>query len=451
MCLSAEGNVNDTPVPHARFATTRDGVRIAYTMHGSGEPLVYFRGLNSHAEANWSTGWTARYLGVLAHAFRVVIVDARGNGMSDDCTAVDLDALLLDLDAVMSDADLRDANLFGQGFGSPVAIAYAARYPQRIKRLVLYCAYAYGPEVVITDQFIETMRSAPQFAAAFMARESYPDDDDIPKRLFMMESMHSAPESAAAHFEFARSVDVRAELPAVGVPTLVMQPQRNPQISRGLGLEVVKGIRDAVLREIPGGAYNPYAPKSFEPSLKAIGEFVGVELTAIARPVVLMLTDMVESTAMTQRVGETMSRELHDLHDSIVGAERDSHNGVLVQHTGDGMMSTFQSAADAVECALAIQTRLAQHNRAVAEPLHVRIGLAHGEVYAYSAQPFTGSAQLVTRVASRGGAGDILITDPVHELVTGLDLRYGPTRSVTLKGFPGRVRLHQVLWAEEND
>jgi pimeloyl-ACP methyl ester carboxylesterase/class 3 adenylate cyclase len=441
--------VSETSVPHARYATTSDGVRIAYTIHGTGEPFVYFRGLNSHAEENWSTGWTARYLGVLAHAFRVVLVDARGNGMSDDAKNVQLDTLLLDLEAVMTNADLRDVNLFGQGFGSPVAIAFAARHPEQIKRLLLYCAYAYGPEVVITDQFIETMRNAPQFAAAFMARETYPDDDNLPKRIFTMASIHTTPEAAVVHFEFARSVDVRAELASVNVPTLVMQPQRNPQISRALGLEVARGITDAKLVEIPGGPYNPFAPKSFEPSLKAIGDFVGVELTALARPVVLMLTDMVESTAMTQRAGEAVSRELHELHDTIVGAERDSHNGVLVQHTGDGMMATFQSAADAVECAMAIQTRIALHNRGQAEPLHVRVGLAHGEVYAHSGQPFTGSAQLVTRVANQGGAGDILITDPVHELVTGLNLDFGPERSADLKGFPNPVRLHQVAWRND--
>jgi len=449
MRSSAEGQVSETSLPHARYASTRDGVRIAYTLHGTGEPLVYFRALNSHAEENWSTGWTARYLGVLAHAFTVVVVDARGNGLSDDCHAVDLDALLLDLDAVVTDADLRDVNLFGQGFGSPLAIAYAARYPDRMKRLILYCAYAYGPEVLITDQFIDAMRRTPQFATAFMARETYPDDDDLPTRLFTVEAMHSNPEAAAAYFEFARTVDVRDDLAAVGVPTLVMQPQRNPQVSRALGIEVAKGIREAELREIPGGSYNPYAPKSFESSLKAIGDFVGAELTGIARPVVLMLTDMVESTAMTQRVGETLSRELHDLHDAVVGAERDTHNGMLVQHTGDGMMATFLSAADAVECAMAVQTRLGQINRTRAEPLHVRIGLAHGEVYAHNGQPFTGSAQLVTRVANRGGAGDILMTDPVYELVTGLSLRYAAPRSVSLKGFPGRVRLHQVLWSNE--
>jgi class 3 adenylate cyclase/pimeloyl-ACP methyl ester carboxylesterase len=441
--------VSDQASPQARYAHTTDGVRIAYTVHGGGAPLVYVRALNSHAELWWKEGWSSRFLGALAEAFTVVLFDARGNGLSDSRTSVDLDALLLDLDAVIHDADLRDVTLFGQGFGSPVAIAYAARSPERISRLLLYCAYATGAEVVITDRFIETMRSMPEAATAFMARETYPDDEDLPSRLFAMQSMHAHPGSAVAQFEYARTVDVFDDLQHVRVPTLVMQPERNPQVRMALGRQVAESIPGAEFHEIPGGAYNPYAPKSFEPTLRAIGDFVGVALTALSRPIVLMLTDMVDSTAMTQRLGESASRELHTLHDSLVVTELEAHNGTVTQHTGDGVMATFQSAADAMGCAVAIQRRLAERNRNAHERLEIRVGLAHGEVYAHDGRPFASSAQLVTRVASRGGAGDILATDPVYELVSGAGFEFGNARSVALKGFPGRVRLHDVRWTNE--
>lgn len=432
--------------PHAQFASAEDGVRIAYTVHGSGDPLVYVRGLNSHAEESWADNWTGRYLRAIAERFTVVALDARGNGLSDDATTVDLDSLLLDVDAVLTSADLRDVTLFGQGFGSPVAIAYAARSPSRVKRLILYCAYATGRDVVISDTFIETMRTMPHAATAFMARETYPDDDDLPARLFTMGSMHARPAAAVAHFEFARTVDVTDDLPNVAFPTLVMQPVRNPQVGKALGMRVADGIPGAVLREIPGGAYNPYAPRSFEPTLEAIGEFVGIEMTGIARPVVLMLTDMVDSTAMTQRLGETLSRELHAEHDAIVSGELTYYKGVQVKHTGDGMMAAFRSAKDALRCAVAIQRRLAERNRGGGEPLNLRIGVSHGEVYAHNGAPFAASAQLSTRVANRGGAGDILVTDQVRELAEGTEFDFGPGQSVTLKGFPARVRLHEVAW-----
>src|SRR5205823_5236447 len=99
----------------------------------------------------WGDPWTGRYFRALAHVFTVVLVDARGNGLSDDTDSVDLEGLLLDLDAVLAHGDLRDVTLFGHGFGTPVTIAYAARHPERIKQLLLYCAYATGRDVVITD------------------------------------------------------------------------------------------------------------------------------------------------------------------------------------------------------------------------------------------------------------------------------------------------------------
>ena len=443
--------MTDQPFPQAKFAYTRDGVRIAYTSQGNGEPLVYVRALNSHAEEWWGDTWTGRYLRALAQVFTVVLFDARGNGLSDDCDVVDLEGLLSDLDSVLTDADLRDVTLFGQGFGSPVAIAYAARFPDRIKRLILYCAYANGREVVISDTFIETMRTMPHAATAFMARETYPDDEDLPTRLFTMGSMHARPNAAVAHFEFARTVNVSAELRRVTVPTLVLQPQRNPQVNKGLGKQVAAGIPHAQFLEVPGGAYNPYAPRSFEPSLEAIGEFVGIEMTGIARPVVLFLTDMVDSTAMTQRLGEAVSRELHALHDTVVGLELKFYKGVVVQHTGDGMMATFQSANDALRCAIAVQRQLTERNRDADEPLDVRIGLSHGEVYAHNGLPFAGSAQLVTRVANRGGRADILVTDHVRDLADDAEFEFGTTRAVSLKGFPGRVRLHEVVWHPERE
>lgn len=444
--------MTDAPAPKAQFTKTRDGVRIAYTKHGQGPFLVYVRGLNSHCERWWTGGWHSRLLSVLAQAFTVVLYDARGNGLSDDARGIDLGALLDDLDAVIEDADLREITLFGQGFGAPVAIAYAARHPERINRLLLYCAYATGRHVVITDTFIETMRSMPQAATAFMTRETYPDDEDLPTRLFTMDSMHAlSSDAAVAHLEFARTVDVSSDVPNVQVPTLVIQPQRNPQVAYELGREIADRIPDAVIEKIPGGSYNPWAPKSAEPTLRAIGRFVGIDLASIPRPVVLLLTDMVDSTAMTQRLGETVSRYLHALHDSVVRSEVDRCKGTLMKHTGDGIMAAFSSASDAIACATAIQQQLAERNRDSVEPLEVRVGLAQGDVYAHTGEPFASSAQLVTRVASRGSAGDILTTDPVRDLAPPGEFEFGNSRSVGLKGFPGRVRLHEVVWGSQSE
>jgi len=434
--------------PDVRYATTRDGLRIAFTIEGTGPPLVYVRALNSHAQGWWTTGWTVPYFRALAERFSVVLFDARGNGLSDATTEVDLDGLVEDLRAVVDDAGLDRVTLYGQGFGSPVAIAYAARHPARVERVVLYCAYARGDEVRVSDTFLETMRTMPHAAAAFMGRETYPDEQELPSRVLSLGSMQTSPETAIAYFEFVRSVDVVDELPRVSAPTLVMQPERNPQIRARSGRYVAESIPDAVYRVIPGGSYNPYARSPFEPTLAAIGDFIGVHLLGASNPVILMLTDMVGSTAMTQRVGESISRELHSHHDKLVRNAADEHNGTVSQHTGDGMMVSFDVAADALACAVEIQRRCSERNADAPEPLEVRVGLVVGQAHAHNGQPFNASAQLVTRVTAHGGPGDVFAAHPIPDLPGATDFRFAPARSAELKGFPGRVRIHEVLWSE---
>lgn len=428
----------------ARYATTRDGLRIAYSRAGNGPPLVYVRGFNSHCELWWQEGWTAAYFRALAARFEVVLFDARGNGLSDATTEIDIDRAVEDLRAVVEHADLSDITLYGQGFGAPIAIAYAAAHADRLARLVLYCAYARGREIFVSDTFIETFRKMPDAAAAFMGRETYPDDEDLPTRLLSMESVHASPATAVAYFEFVRSVDVLDLVPAVTVPTLVMQPDHNPQIRQRLGLDIAERIPGAEYRPVPGGSYNPYARQSFQPTLSAIGAFTGVELARASRPVTVLLTDMVSSTAMTQRLGESVSRELHSEHDEIVREAVRVHGGTVAKHTGDGMMISFGAADDAIECAIAIQQRCASRNQHAAEALDIRIGLAPGDAYIHNDEPFTATAQLVTRVTAEAGAGEIVAADPLPPLRHAV--AFGEPRSVRLKGFVDPARVRRILW-----
>lgn len=433
--------------PKVSFAKASDGTRIAYAIHGDGPPLVFVRGLNSHVEDWWADGWTSSYFQALAQTFSVILYDARGNGLSDPSEDITLERCLDDLVAVVEDAGLSDVTLYGQGFGSPIAIAYAAGGSAPVSRLILYCAYAQGTDVVITDEFIHTMRTMPHAAAAFMARESYPDEEDLPTRL--MRPLYTPAEIAARYFELARAVDVHAALADVGVPTLVMQPERNPVIPFHAGRQIAEAVANASLVSIPGGSYNPFSRRATEPSLHAIGEFLGDELIGVgnARPVVLMLTDMVDSTAMTQRAGEAISRTLHELQDAIVQRAIAQNAGELVKHTGDGLMVSFGSAGEALSTAVAVQAEISEHNRSLEEALHVRIGIAAGEAYVHSGQPFATAAQLVTRVTSHGGPDQILATEAVREQASSQGFAFGPSRSVTLKGFSERMRLHEVVWA----
>lgn len=439
----------DRPHPDVNFATTRDGLRIGYAVQGGGPPLVFVRALNSHAEQWWNDVWTGPYLSALGRAFSVVLFDARGNGLSDPCLEIDLDALVEDLRAVVEHAGLESFTLFGQGFGSPVAIAYAAREPDRVERLILYCAYARGAGTVIADEFIETLLKLPQAAVAMMSRLSYPDARQLPVERLDAEHAHFTPETGAAYFEFVRSVDVRDALPDVRAPTLVMQPLRNPTIPDELGREVAEGIGGSTFLSVRGGAYNPWAEEAVDPTLEAIGAFVGVDLPSIPAPkrLAVLVTDMVASTAMHHRVGEERAHGVHRVHDELVKRALDVHRGTHVKRTGDGTMAVFADPGDAVACAVEIQTQLAERAAtSTDEALRVRIGVAMGDVWQDRDDVFGTTVVMAVRLVERASAGQVLVSEAVRDAAGGV-FEFGPGRSRSLKGFPDRVKVSEVLWS----
>lgn len=444
--------MSPTAVPPVRYAETSDGIRIGYTVVGDGPPLVYVRGLNSHAQENWVDSWRRPYLVALAHAFTVVTFDARGNGLSDPIEAIDVDALVRDLRAVVDDLELERFVLHGQGFGSPIALAYAALEPDRVDRLILYCAYARGRDLYIPDFFMEAMREKPVVATMIMGHSTYPDSYKLPPRLLSPVSLSTTPDVALLYFELARTVDVSALLPSITAPTLVMQPKANRVVPLEPGENVAASIPGAQLVRISSGSYNPWAEGAIEPSLTAISDFVGrhIPLMPTPQPMAVLVTDLVGSTEMTHRLGEERARELFHIHDEIVRESRRKTHGAEVKHTGDGIMCRFEDPSAAVACAADIQVALADHNRKVPEdPIEVRIGIAYGDVVdERNDQLFGTTVVLAVRIMDIAQPGQILVSGSVPESV-GDAFEFEPIGDVALKGFPEPVPVHTLVWRRE--
>jgi class 3 adenylate cyclase/pimeloyl-ACP methyl ester carboxylesterase len=432
--------------PDVHYATTRDGVRIAYAINGEGPALVFVRALNSHVQESWDNVRTRRHFEALGAAFTVVRFDARGNGMSGDATTIDIDTLVEDVRAVVDDLGITSVTVYGQGFGTPVAIAFAARNPDVVDRLVLYCAHARG--LPIPDVFLETMRVAPRQAHAIMAHDTYPDAETISTDLIRQGLHTTSAETAVAYFELVRTVDVVGELSDVKAPTLVMQPERSPVVRTALGREIAEAIPHARFVEVPGGSYNPWAPAIVESVLQAIGDFAGVSIPLMpkARPLAVMLTDIVGSTEMTHRLGEERARDLFHAHDAIVHEAIVAHGGVEVKHTGDGTLATFEETRQAVACAVAIERRL-ERERTGGLELQVRIGVAYGDVVEEQGDLFGTTVMQAVRITDRTKADQIFVSEAVFEAVRDQGFAFGPARSFALKGFPERARLHEVVWA----
>jgi class 3 adenylate cyclase len=163
----------------------------------------------------------------------------------------------------------------------------------------------------------------------------------------------------------------------------------------------------------------------------------------------VLITDLVGSTEMTHRLGEEHARELLHEHDAIVRQERARHHGVEVKHTGDGLMLRFEDAWAAAACATAIQARLAGRNHTTPDdPLHVRIGIAFGEVVDERDDLFGTTVVLAVRITDQADAGRVFVSESVREMA-GDAFAFDALRSLELKGFPEPVGVYELLWMGE--
>jgi class 3 adenylate cyclase len=162
----------------------------------------------------------------------------------------------------------------------------------------------------------------------------------------------------------------------------------------------------------------------------------------------VLFTDIVESTSLTQRLGDDAAMELLHTHDAIVRDALANCNGREVKHTGDGIMASFLSAASAVRCAAQIQRTLAKRQDAKL-PVKVRIGSAAGEPVDHANDIFGATVQLAARLCSHAQPEQILVSNVVAELCIGKGLHFHPLGDVTLKGFDKPINVHVVHWSED--
>ena len=164
----------------------------------------------------------------------------------------------------------------------------------------------------------------------------------------------------------------------------------------------------------------------------------------------VLFTDVVDSTAMNQRLGDADARALLRVHDQIVRDALASSHGSEIKHTGDGLMACFVSASHAIECARSIQRAIAAHNEAdPARRFEIRIGLSAGEPVVEGHDFFGAAVQLARRVCDAASPGTIVVSNVVRELCVGKDFEFVDLGLRELKGFGEPVRVHEVAWAED--
>jgi class 3 adenylate cyclase len=165
----------------------------------------------------------------------------------------------------------------------------------------------------------------------------------------------------------------------------------------------------------------------------------------------ILFTDIVNSTTLTQSLGDEAAMAMLGVHDSIVRDALSASGGREVKHTGDGIMASFVSAAGAVRCAIQIQRELDKHVQANLErPLKVRVGAAAGEPVEQNNDLFGSTVQLAARLCTHAQPEQILVSNAIPDLCIGKGLLFEDLGKVTLKGFGQPVRAHAAAWKQPN-
>jgi len=349
---------------------------------------------------------------------------------------------------VMDAAECPKAAIVGISEGGPMALLFAATYPERVTALVLWATFARVAWAPDYPQGID-----PQIGHAFcdqieehwghgriwplIATQDAPDDAATRRRLARIERSSATPAMAGAANRFSLLVDARDVLSSISAPTLVVHRTEDPLTSVEHARYLAAHIRGARLKEFPGEFHESYLDKDTE-ILDEIEEFLtgrrqDHEIDRVLKTV--LFTDIAESTGRAVRMGDRRWHELLQAHDVAVRQELERYRGQEVKHTGDGFLACFDGPARAIRCAMAINDKTHDIGLEVRAGLHAGECTTHGEDFAGVA------VHIGARVADLADPGEVLVTSTVRDLVAGSDIQFADRGRHTLKGIPDEWQL----------
>jgi pimeloyl-ACP methyl ester carboxylesterase len=432
-------------LPETRYAD-RAGVAIAYQVFGNGPvDLVMLFGAASHIELTWTGPGFADYCARLGSFARVALFDKGGTGLSDPVPGVPtLDERVDEVLAVMDAAGMEQAALMGQSEGAPAAALFAATYPERVTKLVLYGSVAVGrePDLAATlDELAARWGSGtamelfgPQIAQAAAASPR------VTRNLFgTFERASASPGMFRAVIEAARQIDVRPILPAVKVPTLVLHRQHDP-IPISQARLLAEGVPGAKLVELPGDDHMPW----FGDTARVLGEIEEFLTGGRSGPsgdgvlAIVLFSDVVRSTERLAEMGDHAWAGVLDRYEQSVRSAIVRFRGREIFTKGDEFFIAFDGPARAVECALAI--------RATAQELglEVRTGLHAGECEVRSDDLAGLAVHIAARVMAEAAPGEILVSSTLRDLIIGTGMHFTDRGKRELRGVPGQWQLYAV-------
>ncbi|MFO1414256.1 MAG: adenylate/guanylate cyclase domain-containing protein [Burkholderiales bacterium] len=440
--------------PTTQYAQSGD-VSIAYHVMGNGPiDMIMTPGFISHLEHAWEQPLYVRMLRRIASFCRLIQFDKRGTGLSDRVAGVpSLEQRMDDIRAVLDSAGSKRAVVLGISEGGPMSILFAATYPERTEALVLYATYAktawspdypLGARLEAVDEVDEEVRrnwGSPDMVRNMLrwTAPSMADDRPFNEWLGKLVRLGASPGAGVALRRMNRLIDVRAVLPSIHVPTLVLCRADDADY-RGRCQHLADHIEGARLVELPGRDHFPFVGDA-DAYVDEIQEFVTGE-RVVAEPdrilATVLFTDIANSTRLAVDMGDQRWRAVLDQHNTLTQRVVARFRGRAIKSTGDGYLATFDGPARAIRCALAMRDEVGQLG------LAIRAGLHTGEIELMGEDIGGIAVHTAARVAARAEPNEVWTSRIVRDLVAGSGIEFTARGEFELKGIPDSWPLFTV-------
>jgi pimeloyl-ACP methyl ester carboxylesterase/DNA-binding winged helix-turn-helix (wHTH) protein len=409
-------------IPRTRYARSGD-LNIAYQVLGAGPPdLVFVMGWVSHLEYFWTEPRFARFLQRLASVSRLILFDKRGTGLSDRVPVEQLPTLeqrMNDLLAVMDATGSRQAVICGISEGGCLSALFAATYPEKTRALVLIGTYAkrlwapdypWAPTPRERERFLKEIQDNWGGPIGIEARApSLAHDPEFRQWWATYLRMGASPGAALALTRMNTEVDIRAVLPHIQVPSLVIHRSGDVCLRVEEGRYVASRIANAEFVELPGKDHLPFVGDQDE------------ILTEIER-FLARVEGQVETSGSLATVLVAGAADPHDtasVHDALA-AQLHIFRASRASRAGPLLCAAFDGPARAIHCACAIRSQASIHS------IDARIGLHTGECLV-SHDTLRGAAvDVATRIQQLAAPGEILASGTVRDLVAGSGILFEP-------------------------
>jgi class 3 adenylate cyclase/pimeloyl-ACP methyl ester carboxylesterase len=423
-----------------RYAMNGD-VHVAYRASAPGDrDIVLVAPMFTNCEVFPQLPYIQGWVEAMATLGRLVFYDQPGMGVSDPASPT-LEQWADSITAVLDDLGSEEAVLVAIDGMFPQAALFAATYPSRTTALIALEAYA-DPRLETTEGLTDAALSS--WGTGELARLANPDmpwNEEIRATWARHERLAASPAMFASMSPMLNDMDVRALLPAVRVPTLVLHHADDAFIPAELGREVADRIPEAKYVELPGRNVFHFV-EPWRDSFEEIARFLTGHQPDVADDRVLatvLFTDIVDSTRRAAEMGDRDWHALLDAHDVIVRSQLTRFRGREIHSTGDGFLGMFDGPQRAIRCAMAIRDAVQTLG------IEVRAGLHTGECEIRGDDIGGIGVHIGARVSALAGPNEVLVSSTLRDLVIGSGLAFDDRGTHHLKGVPGEWKLCAVV------